>query len=256
MMLALNSAVLALPTVISASMVAGVAVGFVAVEYAGRRLGRDALPTRLGAGAAAGLVVGLVVAALVVTGYGSGASVVVIAAGVGAASLIGGLFSVVRPAGVVGAAVTGTLAWFLLGLLQGVLNDQLLRLFGAGGSAASRVHATSRLLLTVAVSGGIIAGLSAYRYLRPRMAGLGWPAYLAAGAGPGLLLLLANLLALAAGARLRTLAEAASAADSVALRYIGTAGLDTALILLFVGAVTAMIAYGRTLKAPEAPREV
>jgi hypothetical protein len=36
----------------------------------------------------------------------------------------------------------------------------------------------------------------------------------------------------------------------VALRYISTAGINTALVLLFIGAVTAMIAFGRTLKGP------
>jgi hypothetical protein len=33
-------------------------------------------------------------------------------------------------------------------------------------------------------------------------------------------------------------------------RYIDTAGVNTALVLLFVGGVTAMIAFGRTLDAP------
>src|SRR5262249_7218386 len=146
-----------------------------------------------------------------------------------------------------------TVAWFLLGLVQGALGDELLGLFGSGTSAASQVHATSRLLLTVAVSGGVLAGLVAYRYLRPRAAGLRWPAYLAAGAGPGLLLILANVVARIGGARLRGLAAASSGADSAALHYIGTAGINTALVVLFIGAISAMIAFGRTLKGPEAP---
>jgi hypothetical protein len=247
-MIALNRAALALPTVVSASLVAGVAIGLVAIRLAGRRL--CTATARVAVGAAAGLVTGLVVAGLILTRYGSAPSLVVLAAGVGAASLLAGLVSAIRPAGIVGGAVAGTLAWFLLGLMQGVLNDRLLSLFGAGQSAASLVHATSRLLLAVAVSGGIVAGLVAYRYLRPRAAGLRWPAYLAAGAGPGLLLLLANLVALVGGARLRALATASSDADGAALRYIDTAGVNTALVLLFIGAVTALIAFGRTLRTP------
>jgi hypothetical protein len=249
--LALSRAALALPSVVGASLVAGVALGLAAIELVSRRWRRDNLAARLAAGLGAGAVAGLVVAALILVGYGTGSSLVVLAAGVGAASLLGGAVSVLRPDGIVGAAVAGTLAWFFLGVLRGALDDQLLGLFGAGDSAASRVHATSRLLLSVAVSGGVLAGLVGYRYLRSRGPELRWPAYLAAGAGPGLLLVAANLVTLAGGARLRGLAAAASDADSVALHYIGTAGLNTALVVLFTGAISAMIAFGRTLKGPD-----
>jgi hypothetical protein len=240
--LALNRAALALPSVVTASLVAGVAIGLAAVELAGRRLPRPVVAV------GAGLLTGLVVAALILIGYGTTSALVVLAAGVGAAALLGGALSALRPGVIVGAAVAGTLTWFLLGLAQGAFNDWLLGVFGAGSSAASRVDATSRLLLTVAVAGGIAAGLVAYRYLRPRGPGLRWPAYLAAGAGPGLLLLLANAVAFAAGARLRALAAASSAADSAALQYVGMAGINTALVLMFIGAITAMIAFGRTLR--------
>lgn len=250
-LLALNRAALALPSVITASLVAGVAIGLVAIELPGR-WGRALSPlVRLAVGLGAGVVTGLVIVALILTSYGTGSSLVVLAIGVGAASAIGGAVSAIRVDAIVGAAVAGTVAWFLLGLVQGALNDQLLGLFGAGDSAASRVHATSRLLLTVALSGGILAGLVAYRYLRPRADGWRWPAYLAAGAGPGLLLVLANLVTLVGGARLRALAAASSEADGTALQYIGTAGLNTALVVLFIGAITAMIAFGRTLKGPD-----
>jgi hypothetical protein len=247
-LLALNRAALALPSVITASLVAGVAVGLVAIELLadGGRAVR-----RLVVGLGAGLATGLVIVALILTSYGTGSSLVVLATGVGAASAIGGAVSAIPADAIVGAAVAGTVAWFLLGLVQGALNDQLLGLFGAGNSAASRVHATSRLLLTVALTGGILAGLVAYRYLRARGEGLRWPAYLIAGAGPGLLLVLGNLVALVGGARLRALAAASSEADSAALHYIGTAGLNTALVVLFIGAITAMIAFGRTLKGPD-----
>ena len=249
--LALNRAALTLPSVIIASLVAGVAVGLAAIAVLGRRGRALTRIGRLATGAGAGVVTGLIIVALILTSYGTGSSLVVLATGVGAASVIGGAISAIPPDAVVGAAVAGTVAWFLLGLVQGALNDQLLGLFGAGNSAASRVHATSRLLLTVALTGGIVAGLVAYRYLRPRGEGLRWPAYLLAGAGPGLLLVLANLVALVGGARLRELAAASSEADSAALHYIGTAGLNTALVVLFIGAITAMIAFGRTLKGPD-----
>jgi hypothetical protein len=250
-LLALNRAALVLPSVITASLVAGVAIGLVAIGLLGRRGRALSHLVRLAVGFGTGVVTGLVIMALILTSYGTGSSLVVLASGVAAASAIGGVVSAIRVDAIVGAAVAGTLAWFLLGLVQGALNDQLLGLFGAGDSAASRVHATSRLLLTVALSGGILAGLVAYRYLRPWADGWRWPAYLAAGAGPGLLLVLANLVTLVGGARLRALAAASSEADGTALHYIGTAGLNTALVVLFIGAITAMIAFGRTLTGPE-----
>jgi hypothetical protein len=245
---ALNQAALALPFVVTASLIAGVAVGFAAVRLAAPRL------PRVVAGPAGGLVTGVVVAALILVGYGTTSSLVVLAAGVGAASLLGGAISAVRPPAIVGAAVAGALAWFLLGLMEAAFYSRLLAFFGAGTSAASRVDASHRLALATAVAGGILAGVVAYRYLRPRAEGLQWPAYLAAGAGPGLLLLLADLVALTAGAQLRSLAAASSEADRAALYWSSNVGINTAMVVLFLGAITAMIAFGRTLR-PETPED-
>jgi hypothetical protein len=246
--LTLSRAALALPTVVTASLVAGVAVGLVAIRLVAGRSARLAL------GAAAGLITGGAVAVAILIGYGTGSAIVVLAVAVGAAGVLGGLVATIRPAAMVGAAVAGTVAWFALGLVHAAFNDRLLEVFGAANTAASRVQATARLLLAVALTGGVIAGLVAYRYLRPRAGRLGWPAYLGAGAGPGLLLLLANLVVLVGGARLRGLAAAYSNADDAVQRYIDTAGLNTALVLLFVGGVTAMIAFGRTLDPPDHDR--
>jgi hypothetical protein len=247
---ALNQAALALPVVVTASLVAGAAVGFAAVDLLGPRV------PRIAAGLGGGLITGLVVAVLILLGYGTSSSLVVLATGVGAASLLGGVISTARPSAIVGAAVAGALAWFLLGLMEGAFYNRLLSLFGAGGSTASQVSASHRLALTAAICGGILAGLIAYRYLRPRAEGLHWPVYLAAGAGPGLLLLLADVVTFVAGARLRSLAAASSEADRAALRWSGNVGLDTAMVVLFVGAMTATIAFGRTLRPaaePETP---
>jgi hypothetical protein len=253
--LALNRAALTLPSVVTASLVAGVAVGLGAVGVVGRRQRAGRSSARFAVATGAGLVAGLIVAALILAAYGTGSSLVVLAGTVAVAGAIGGAVGAVRPAGIVGAAIAGALAWFLVGLLQGAFNNRLLDLLGGSDSPASRVSATSRLLLTVAVVGGIVAGLTAFRYLRRRGAGLRWPAYLAAGAGPGLLLLLANLVALVGGARLRSLAAGSSEADSAALDYIGTAGINTGLVVLFVGAITAMVAFGRTLRPPTSEAE-
>jgi hypothetical protein len=243
---ALNQAALALPVVVTSSLVAGVAVGSVAARPLGRRV------PRIVAGLGGGLLTGLVVAALILIGYGTTSALVVLAAGVGTASLLGGAISAARPPAVVEAAVAGVLAWFVVGLLQGAFYSPLLTVFGAGNSAASQVTASNRLALAAAIVGGVLAGIVAYRYLRPRAGGLRWPAYLAAGAGPGLLLLLATVVTLVAGGRLRSLAAASSEADQAALGWSSAVGLNTTMVVLFVGAITTTIAFGRTLQ-PETP---
>jgi len=238
-LVSLTRAALALPIVVTGSLVAGVALGLVLVPL-------SPLP-RLATGATVGLVVGLAVAALILIGYGTSSALVTFALSLAAASTVGGLISGLRWPEIIGAALAGTLTWLLLGLVKGVFDDKLLDLFGAGDTPASRVTATSRLLLTVALVGALAAGLVAYRYLKPRGHGLTWPAYLLAGAGPGLLLLLANLVALGGGARLRAIAATVDGA-STPMTWTGLAGVNTALVVLFVGAIAAMIAFGRTLK--------
>src|SRR4051794_18849689 len=238
--IALTRAALVLPTVVIGALVAGVGLGLLASPLV-------PLP-RLATGAIVGLLVGLAVAGLILLGYGTGSALVAFAVSLAAASTLGGLISGLHWPAIVGAAMAGTLTWLFLGLVQGIFNDRLLHLFGAGETPASRVSATSRLLLTVALVGAAAAGLVAYRYLRPRGTGLAWPAYLAAGAGPGLLLLLANLVALGGGARLRALAALVDGGGTP-MTWVGMAGVNTALVVLFVGAITAMIAFGRTLKS-------
>ena len=247
---ALASAALALPLVVAASLVAGAAVGIASSDLLGRRYGAVAerVPVRFAASAGGGLAVGLLCAVLVLAGYGTSAAIAVLAAAVGAAATLGGVLGGLRPAAVVGAALGGTLAWFVVGLFQGAYAGRLMHLFGAGDTLASQVRATSWLSFVVSVVGGLVAGLSAYGYLRRRDTGLRWPAYLAAGAGPGLLILLSDLVTRVGGARLLAVAGSVGADDRAAIGYLGTARLNTALVVLFVGALTTVIAFGRTLK--------
>ncbi|MGC9666833.1 hypothetical protein ACNTMW_09785 [Planosporangium sp. 12N6] len=242
----ISQAALALPFVVTASLVAGAAIGLLGADLLGTRVPRPL------AGLAGGLVTGLVVAGLVLAGYGTTSSLIVLAAGVGAASLLGGAISALPRPAVVGAAVAGALAWLLLGLMEGAFYSRLLKIFGAGSSTASRVDASHRLALTAAVVGGLLAGIVAYRYLRRRARDPRWPEFLVAGAGPGLLLLVADLVALAAGTRLRALAAASSEADRAALYWSSNVGISTAMVVLFVGAIVATIAFGRTLGPADA----
>jgi NAD(P)-dependent dehydrogenase (short-subunit alcohol dehydrogenase family) len=79
---------------------------------------------------------------------------------------------------------------------------------------------------------------------------LRWPLYALAGAGPGLLLLLAEALTRTAGARVVALAGRVSELELTVQRVLSGSRLNSALIVLFAGAITAIVALGRTLGPP------
>jgi hypothetical protein len=99
------------------------------------------------------------------------------------------------------------------------------------------------------VLSGLVAGLVAYFLLR--RGGPPWPLFALAGAGPGLLLILAEILMRTAGARVLELAGKVSQLELTVQQILSGSRLNSALIVLFVGAITAIIAVGRTLGPPK-----
>lgn len=256
--LTVTRAALELPQVISASLIAGVAVGL-AVMSLGRRLAPGALAragARYGIAGAAGAVTGLAVAIPILLGYGGLPSILLLSGTVATAAMLGGLLSALRHRMVVAAGATGALGVFVLVLLERIFEADLRRLFGAGDSAESVVTASSWVVLTASIMGGLVAGALGYVYLRrcdrPE---LRWPAYLLAGALPGLLMLLAEVVTRLGGARLFSLVSAASADDDAVLRYFNAARFNRTLIVVFVGALVAIVLLGRTLRPAAEPDE-
>jgi hypothetical protein len=235
--LAIVNAALALPLVISSGLLAGAAAGVAATARIRRR--------RALAGAAVGFAVGAVAGGLVLVGYGTAAALVSLAVAIALASAAGGAFAGVRAPAALTAGLAGALVWFGVGLVEGVFTGSLQRLFGSGRSPGAQLAAAGRLSLVVALLGGVLAGVASYRYLKNR--GLAWPAYLAAGATPGLLLLAADLATRVGGRPLLRLAGTAGEADRIALDYVASNRLSTALVVLFAGAITTIVAVGRTL---------
>lgn len=248
--IALVSAALALPGVVSAVLVAGAAAGLTGVTILAAR--RTPTPRRrLLAGAVGGFVVGAAVAVPAAVVYDQLPYSELVAVTVGAAGVIGSGIAAIRPAAVAAAGVAGALGVYVTTLLLTFFSPDLLHLYGAGDTGESRFRANAWLALTMSLLSGLVAGLLAYAYLRRgRTRGLvfGWPSYLVAGAGAGLLAGLAEALTRLGGLRLLQAARAVSAEDRAYLGYLDSARINRAMVILFVGAITALVLLGRTLR--------
>jgi hypothetical protein len=232
------TALFVLPLLVASAFVAGAATALVVAA-------RFVLPRAL-VGAGVGLVVGGIAGALVLVTYGAGSALVPFAIAIVLAAAVGGALAGVPTPVVLVAGLAACLSWFAVGLLERLISATFPALFRAGSTPSAQLAAAYRLSLTAALIGGAVAGLVAFWHLRPH--GLAWPAYAAAGATPGLLLLLADAAARLGGGPLLRLAATSSAADRVALDFVAANRLSTALVVLFTGAIAAIIAHGRTLK--------
>jgi hypothetical protein len=239
----------ALPVVVAASMLTGAAAALTALAWLRVRAALR-WPLALGAGTlpAAG------VAALIIWAYGHRSAILLLAGSVLIAGTVGGALGALPPAGLVAAGVAGTLAGFFVAFALRVFDNQLLGLFGAGSTAGSQLTAASRLALTTSLLGGAAAGLVAFGYLRRAGTDRRFPVYLAAGAFPGVLLLLTEAVTLIGGAQVFRAVSGLSSADHAIVDYVANSRLNHALIMLFVGALVALLCLGRTLR-PAEPRQ-
>ncbi|MEU8296838.1 hypothetical protein AB0C04_06080 [Micromonospora sp. NPDC048909] len=260
---AISLSAFALPGVISAALVAGAAGALAAGNLLARR-GHDQTTVRFVGAIGAGMVVGLAAALAVNLTYADNATTNVIAGTAAAAAIVGSAVAGARTAPVVGAVVASALGTLVFVVAFSRARDALFDLYGAGDTQESLVNAAKWVSRTESLLAGLVAGLLAFGYLtwaRRRAARRGaalaprWPAYLLAGAGPGLLLLLAEVIIRIGGRSLLDLAGALSEADSVAQTTLGTSRVDNGIWVLFVGALTALIAFGRTLGPSAADAE-
>ena len=237
----------ALPGVIAAGVLAGAAGAGAALAVLLARRGGTGVAGRLAVATGTGFGTGAVAATLVLLGYGHRGSIVVLAATVALAGTVGGAAVAVPRPEFTAATVAATLSAFVLDLALTVFQSPLLRLFGAGGSARATYLAGGRLALAASLLGGVAGGLVAYLWLRRGRYGRRFPAYLAAGAAPGVVLLLAELVTRLGGGQLYGLAGRLGGADAQLLDLMGTSRLEHALIVLFAGTLTALFVFGRTL---------
>jgi hypothetical protein len=243
----LSSAALSLPAIVAACLLAGAGAGLAAAG----RYGGGSTARRAGAGAAAGAVCGLLAAGAVLLTYGGGWSIGALAITIGLAGVVGGA-AAAMPLPALAAGVAAALGVFATGVVVRLFEPQLTTLLGAGDSVPSRFEARERYVWLAAFLYGLVAGGIAYLFLRRRGSDLRWPAYLMAGAFAGALLLTGEMLTRVGGGRLLGLVSQISDDDRASLVYASGARINTGLIVLFVGAITAMIAFGRTMRRPEA----
>ncbi|MGW3854158.1 hypothetical protein [Micromonospora arida] len=253
---AISLSAFALPGVISAALVAGAAVALAAGNLLARRYG-DWATLRFAGAIGGGMLVGLAAAVAINLTYFDTSTTNVIAGTTAAAAIIGGALAGARTAPAIGAVVTAALGTLIFVVAFSRARDPLFDLFGSGDSQESLINAAKWVSRTESLVAGLLAGLLAFGYLTwarrravrrdPEAPALRWPAYLLAGAGPGLLLLLAEVIIRVGGRSLLDLASALSEADAVAQTSLGTSRVDNGIWVLFVGALTALIAFGRTL---------
>lgn len=247
--LTMTRAALELPGVVSASLVAGVALGLAAVGLLSRASGRVLTQplVRLAASTITGSLLGVAVAVPVAAGYSRVPGIGSLSTAIGAAAALGGLLASVRYRAVVAAGVAGSLGVFAATAIGGAFDASLRTLFGGGRSPASILAASGWVVLSTALVAGAAAGLLAYLVLRrpgstpDRPA---WPAYLVAGALPGLLALAAEAMTRLGGAPLFPML---SPEDQVVRVFLTTNRVNQALVVLFAGAVVSLVLHGRTL---------
>ncbi|MFC8848088.1 MULTISPECIES: hypothetical protein [unclassified Micromonospora] len=254
---AISLSAFALPGVISAALVAGAAVALSVTNLLLARRGVDRATLRFVVATGTGLLVGLAAAVVINLTYFDNATTNVIAGTAAAAATIGGAVAGAGNARVAGAVVTAALGALVFVVAFSRARDPLFDLFGAGDTQESLVTAAKWVSRTESLLAGLVSGLLAFAYLTwarrraqrrdPAAGDVRWPGYLLAGAGPGLLLLLAEVVIRVGGRSLLDLAGALSEADSVAQTSLGTSRVDNGIWVLFVGALTALIAFGRTL---------
>lgn len=245
--LALVNAGLAMPLLIASGIVAGAALAVVVVGWltARGKVGNGRTRWQVLAGAGAGLLLGAVAGGLVLVGYGTATALVSLSIAMALAAAAGGALGGIPWPAVVVAGIVGSLVRFALGFVEGLLGGGLREAIARDDSVAAQLAAVGQIGFAMALLGGAVAGLTAAFYLR--RSGLKWPAYLAAGAAPGLLLLVADVATRLGGTPLLRAMSGNDTFDERATRLVADTRLSTALVVLFTGAVVAIIVHGRTL---------
>ncbi|MEU4243187.1 hypothetical protein [Actinoplanes sp. NPDC026619] len=239
-----TSTAYALPGAVSAALVAGAAVALAVIS----RWPSLGSTMRFVVATGTGLLLGLAGAATIVTINTEGWIYAVVGGTIAAAATIGGALAGFRQARVLGAVCWAAMGVFLVGFVINIFQDQVLNVLGSGDTQASQASAAQWFTFCQSLLSGLAAGLIGYKVLRRRGAAVPWPFYALAGGGPGLLLVIGEGLTRTAGSRVLDLAGKVSELETAVQSMLSGARFNSALIVLFVGAISATIAIGRTIR--------
>lgn len=247
-----TSTAYALPGAVSASLVTGIAVALAVLGLVAQRrtLGATA---RFAIATGSGLAIGLLGALVVVTINTEGWLYAVVGGTIAAASTIGGALGGFRVPRVLAALCWGSIAVFLVGFVLNIFQNPVLDALGSGSSERSQTSAAQWFSFAQSVLSGIAAGIVAHRLLRRARrradgADVSPVFYFVAGGGPGLLLLVGEALTRSAGSRVLDLAGKVSVLELTVQKLLSGARFNSALIVLFAGAISAAVAFGLGIK--------
>jgi iron complex transport system permease protein len=242
---AVGTAALALPGVILACMLAGIAAGLLgSARFAGARASWS---RRLVVAIGGGLVIGLAVAAVITAQYGHGPAITVLSAAALTAATIGGSVTIVRPIAAIGGGLAAMLGVLAVGAGLALVQHPVKSLLGAGETVGSQFNAARGLFLISALLSGCAAGLTAFVFLRQR--GYRWPWVALAGALPGLILLASEVVTRLGGMPLLSAVGQLSIFDQFMVDDSASHRFVNAQIVGFVGAVVAIIAVGLSMRS-------
>ncbi len=234
----LESAIEAMPDVISTSLVTAASIAAAASSRAASALGR------LFIGLAAGAAFGVVTAIGVRFAYGPGASVTMLSITVAAACVLGGVFAML-PGPMIDSSLWA-MTWVLFaGLILSVLKTNLLLLLGGGPNATEAAQATaeSRFLLLQPIVAGLLAAMHSVRWLRPENPPVFW--FGITGALSGIYLLATEGLGHLGGKVLSSTTPDGAAAEAL---LTNADKLKYAVIVLAVGGVLGLLIGARKPK--------
>jgi iron complex transport system permease protein len=252
-----TSTAYALPGAVTAALAAGAALALAVITLVTRRHDLGSTP-RFAIATGVGLALGLLGALSIITINTDGWIYAVVGGTIAAAATIGGALAGFRQPRVLAAVCWAALGVFLVGFLLNVFQNPVLKALGSGDSQASQSSAAQWFTFLQAFLSGLAAGFISYAVLRRarrRASGsdVAWPLYALAGGGPGLILVVGEGLTRTAGSRVLELAGRVSELEQTVQQMLSGARFNSALIVLFVGAISATIAVGRTIRPATEP---
>ncbi len=237
---ALGEAAAALPGLAAAMLVTSAGIASAGSSRFAGALRRLLVGVGLGAG------FGLIAAVAVRLAYGATTQITVLAVVIGVAGVLGGALAAL-PNAVLEAALWGATWVFFAGVIFGVLEPNLLSALGGGPAEteAAQQSAALKVAYGQSIATGLLAGVHVSRWLRPAAEHRTfW--FALAGALPGALLVVAELLTRAGGS---SLAEVTDAADPAVVNLSDAAQLRHGLLVLGVGAVLAGLLGARARRS-------